>query len=243
MAVYPEKEKYTAEDLVQIIMLLRDPENGCPWDKVQTHMSIRKNFLEETYEALEAIDADDPAMMREELGDVMMQVVFHCVLEAEKETFTFTNVCDEVCRKLIYRHPHIFGTPEEQKAGIMDWDLLKNKEKGRRSLADEVNTVPKTFPAMMKAQKMQKRAQAYGCVCGAPDEAARQVQDAQQALTEQLAQSGTETEIRTKAGAYLFDAINWVRSVGLDAEEVLSAYNDSFAQACTEQSDSEQAQA
>lgn len=241
MAAYPEKEKYTAEDLEQIIMLLRDPENGCPWDKVQTHASIRKNFLEETYEALEAIDADDPAMMREELGDVMMQVIFHCVMEAEKENFTFTDVCDEVCRKLIYRHPHIFGTPEQQKAGIMDWDVLKNKEKGRRSLADEINTVPKTFPAMMKAQKMQKRAQPYGCVCGALDEAAQQAQAAQQALAEQLAQGSDEAETRTKAGEYLFHAVNWVRSAGMDAEEVLSQYNDRFAQECAAQNDSEQA--
>lgn len=241
MATYPEKEKYTAEDLEQIIMLLRDPENGCPWDKVQTHASIRKNFLEETYEALEAIDANDPAMMREELGDVMMQVIFHCVMEAEKENFTFTDVCDEVCRKLIYRHPHIFGTPEQQKAGIMDWDVLKNKEKGRRSLADEINTVPKTFPAMMKAQKMQKRAQPYGCVCGAPDKAAQQAQAAQQALAEQLAQGSDEAETRAKAGEYLFHAVNWVRSAGMDAEEVLSLYNDRFAQECAAQNDSEQA--
>ncbi len=243
MAAYPEKEKYTAEDLVQIIMLLRDPEAGCPWDKVQTHTSIRKNFLEETYEALEAIDADDPAMMREELGDVMMQVVFHCVMEAEKQNFTFTDVCDEVCRKLIYRHPHIFGTPEQQQNGIMDWDALKNKEKGRRSLADEINTVPKTFPALMKAQKLQKRAQPYGCVCGEQETAGHQAQAAQQALAEQLVQGADEAQVRTKAGEYLFQAVNWVRSAGMDAEEVLSLYNDRFAQECVAKEASKQAQA
>ena len=93
MQDWPERERYTAEDLLQIIRILRDRENGCPWDKVQTHASIRKNFLEETCEALEAIDADDAAMMREELGDVLMQVAFHTVIEEERGRFDFEQVC------------------------------------------------------------------------------------------------------------------------------------------------------
>ena len=87
MLDWPEREHYTAEDLIEILRILRDPETGCPWDKVQTHQSIRKNFLEETYEALEALDADDPAMLREELGDVLMQVAFHAVMEEERGRF------------------------------------------------------------------------------------------------------------------------------------------------------------
>ena len=235
MAAYPDKEKYSADDLMQIITLLRDPDNGCPWDKVQTHQSIRKNFLEETYEALEAIDADDPEMMREELGDVLMQVVFHAVIEQEKSTFTFADVCDEVCRKLIFRHPHIFGTPEEQKNGIIDWDTIKNKEKGRRSLNDEIQTVPRTFPAVMRAQKMQKRAQPYGKVCGQADLAKQQLDAAEAALQ--------ETGAADAAGAYLFHAVNWLRCQGLDAEEVLDLYNQKFAAGCTEPNDSDQAKA
>lgn len=242
MANYPEKEKYSAEDLVNIIALLRDPENGCPWDKVQTHASIRKNFLEETYEALEAIDADDPNMMREELGDVMMQVVFHCVMEAEKNTFTFSDVCDEVCRKLIYRHPHIFGTEEQQKAGITDWDSLKNKEKGRRSLADEINTVPVTFPALMRAQKLQKRAQPYKKSCGDVRQAYQDAAQAQDAFSKNLA-NANEQQKADAAGEYLFQAVNLLRCAGLDAEEVLALYNKKFAQNCVTPSDSEQANA
>ena len=238
MAAYPEKEKYSAEDLMQIITLLRDPENGCPWDKVQTHQSIRKNFLEETYEALEAIDADDPEMMREELGDVLMQVVFHAVIEQEKATFTFADVCDEVCRKLIFRHPHIFGTPEEQKNGIIDWDTIKNKEKGRRSLDDEINTVPRTFPAVMRAQKMQKRAQPYGKVCGDAETAKQQLDTAEVALAARLSQDGSAADA---AGEYLFRAVNWLRCNGMDAEEVLDLYNQKFAADCVEHKDSEQA--
>ena len=130
---------YTAEQLLEVLRILRDPENGCPWDKVQTHASIRKNFLEETCEVLEAIDADDPAMLREELGDVLMQVAFHAVIEEERGHFTFEDVCREVCEKLVFRHPNIFASSAAQNAGINGWDALKNKEKGRTTLADELN--------------------------------------------------------------------------------------------------------
>jgi tetrapyrrole methylase family protein/MazG family protein len=140
---------YTAEQLLEVLRILRDPENGCPWDKVQTHASIRKNFLEETCEALEAIDADDAAMMREELGDVLMQVAFHTVIEEERGRFDFEQVCREVCEKLVFRHPNIFASSAAENAGINSWDALKNKEKGRTTLADELNTVPATLPTLM----------------------------------------------------------------------------------------------
>ena len=162
MQDWPDREHYTAEDLVQIIRILRDPETGCPWDKVQTHASIRKNFLEETCEALEAIDADDADMLREELGDVLMQVAFHVVLEEERGRLNFEQVCREVCEKLVFRHPNIFASSAARNAGINSWDALKNKEKGRRTLADELDTVPATLPALMRAQKLQKRAAGHG---------------------------------------------------------------------------------
>ena len=166
MNAYPEKQQYTADDLAAIIAILRDPECGCPWDKVQTHTSIRMNFLEEAYEAVDAIDLNDPALLCEELGDVMMQVVFHAQIEREAGHFTFDEVCDGVCRKLINRHPHIFGGDES----IKDWDSLKNKEKGRLTLADELESVPKALPALMRAAKLQKRAARYGVQTEAADE-------------------------------------------------------------------------
>ena len=115
MNAYPEKNQYTAEDLAAIIAILRDPENGCPWDKVQTHASIRKNFLEETCEALEAIDADDAVLLREELGDVLMQVVFHADIERQRGRFTMEDVVDGEVRKLLFRHPHVFGSAAPEK--------------------------------------------------------------------------------------------------------------------------------
>ena len=138
MNAYPQKEHYTADDLLAILAILRDPENGCPWDKVQTHTSIRMNFLEEAYEAVDAIDLDDPELLCEELGDVLMQVGFHTQIEQEAGLFTWQQVCDGVCRKLIDRHPHIFGGD----TSIKDWDALKNKEKGRVTLQDDLDSVP-----------------------------------------------------------------------------------------------------
>ena len=129
MLDWQPKAPYTAEQLLEILRILRDPENGCPWDKVQTHASIRKNFLEETCEALEAIDADDPQLMQEELGDVLMQVAFHAVIEEERGRFTFEDVCREVCEKLVFRHPNIFASSAAENAGINGWDALKNKER------------------------------------------------------------------------------------------------------------------
>ena len=157
MIDYPNREQYTADDLVRIIAILRDPENGCPWDKVQTHASIRMNFLEEAYEAVDAIDLNDPGLLCEELGDVLMQVAFHACIEEQAGRFTWGQVCDGVCRKLIGRHPHIFGADSGQQ-GIMDWDSLKNKEKGRKTLTDDLDSVPRAMPALMRAAKLQKRA-------------------------------------------------------------------------------------
>lgn len=153
MNAYPEKQHYTADDLAAIIAILRDPDNGCPWDKVQTHRSIRMNFLEEAYEAVDAIDLDDPELLCEELGDVLMQVVFHAQIEREAGHFTFAEVCDGVCRKLLDRHPHIFHGDES----IKDWDSLKNKEKGRLTLADDLESVPRALPALMRAAKLKAR--------------------------------------------------------------------------------------
>ncbi len=218
MNAYPEKQHYTADDLAAIIAILRDPDNGCPWDKVQTHRSIRMNFLEEAYEAVDAIDLDDPELLCEELGDVLMQVVFHAQIEREAGHFTFAEVCDGVCRKLLDRHPHIFRGDES----IKDWDSLKNKEKGRTTLADELNTVPATLPALMRAQKLQKRA----VRCGVPEPEGTQ---AQQAL-QQAVDGWNAAQNADAAGELLFAAANAMRLAGVDAEEALTFASGRFRQ-------------
>ena len=222
MQDWPEREHYTAEDLIQIIRILRDPETGCPWDKVQTHASIRKNFLEETCEALEAIDADDAAMLREELGDVLMQVAFHTVMEEERGRFDFEQVCREVCEKLVFRHPNIFTSSAAENAGINGWDALKNKEKGRRTLADELDTVPATLPALMRAQKLQKRAAGRGLGVTTAEDAAAALKQAEQDWDAAPAPNAEQ------AGELLFAAVNAIRLAGLDAEEALTFASKRF---------------
>ena len=222
MQDWTPREHYTAEDLVEIIRILRDGENGCPWDKVQTHASIRKNFLEETCEALEAIDADDPVMMQEELGDVLMQVVFHTVIEEERGRFDMEKVCREVCEKLVFRHPNIFASSAAENAGINSWDALKNKEKGRRTLADELDTVPATLPALMRAQKLQKRAAGRGLGVTTAEDAAAALKQAEQDWDAAPAPNAEQ------AGELLFAAVNAIRLAGLDAEEALTFASKRF---------------
>ena len=218
MQDWTPREHYTAEDLVEIIRILRDGENGCPWDKVQTHASIRKNFLEETCEALEAIDADDPVMMQEELGDVLMQVVFHTVIEEERGRFDMEKVCREVCEKLVFRHPNIFASSAAENAGINSWDALKNKEKGRTTLADELDTVPATLPALMRAAKLQKRA-ARGGVTVTTDPAELET------LARRV-EAGDNAE--AALGELLFKTAALARLAGLDPEQALQKANAAF---------------
>lgn len=223
MNAYPQKEHYTADDLLAILAILRDPENGCSWDKVQTHTSIRMNFLEEAYEAVDAIDLDDPELLCEELGDVLMQVGFHTQIEQEAGRFTWQQVCDGVCRKLIDRHPHIFGGD----TSIKDWDALKNKEKGRTTLADELNTVPATLPALMRAQKLQKRA----VRCGVPEPEGTQAQQ----VLQQAVDGWNAAQNADAAGELLFAAANAMRLAGVDAEEALTFASRRFCDACLQQ--------
>ena len=219
MTEYPQKVQYTADDLVAIIAILRDPENGCPWDKVQTHESIRMNFLEEAYEAVDAIDLQDPELLCEELGDVLMQVVFHARIEEESGRGGWAQICDGVCRKLIWRHPHIFGA-QSGAEGINDWDALKNMEKGRTTMAADLASVPHALPALMRAAKLQKRAAKHGTEtkAPAPEELAQ--------LAQKAAQNGPEAE--QAMGQLLFAAVALARASGINPEQAPTRCNDAF---------------
>ena len=150
-----EKNSYSCEDLVQIVEMLRSPE-GCPWDRAQDHHSIRNNFLEETYEAVEAIDRSDPVLLQEELGDVLLQIVLHAQMEAETGRFDFNDVCGGICRKMIDRHPHVFGSESASDLGkaLETWEQQKRREKGLYTLEDLLRQVSAALPALMRAQKL-----------------------------------------------------------------------------------------
>ena len=163
MINYPEKAVYTYDDLVDILRILRAPD-GCPWDREQTHESNRRNFLEEAYEAAEAFDLDDPELMKEELGDVLMQVLFNIHMEEEAGRFTTDDVTDHVVRKLIFRHPHVFGEVSVSGTGevLSNWEELKRKEKGQATNTDALEAVARSLPALWRAEKVQKKAKKAG---------------------------------------------------------------------------------
>ena len=223
------KETYTISDLLVIMKLLRAPD-GCPWDRVQTHESIRQNFIEETYEVVEAIDKADYDLMREELGDVLMQVIFHSVMEEEAGRFTFDDVCDEVCKKLIIRHPHVFGnvnaeTPDEV---LRNWDAIKMQTKSQKKVADSVDDVAKSLPALMRAQKVQKRSAKSGMDFKDAKDAARKIPEELGELREAVA-ADDKDRLTEELGDLLFSVVNVARFVGVDAEEALTKSTDKFS--------------
>ena len=163
MVDFTPKDAYGIADLVEIVRLLRAP-GGCPWDREQDHHTIRKNLIEETYEVAEAIDLEDRALLREELGDLLLQVVLHAQMEAEAGTFDFSGVCNDICQKLIVRHPHVFGqvSAKDTDEVLKNWEAIKQRTKGQTTAAQTLESVPKTLPALMRAEKLQKRAAKTG---------------------------------------------------------------------------------
>ena len=157
------KDKYNFEDLLDIMRILRAP-GGCPWDGEQTHESIRRNFIEEVYEACEAIDLADDKLLCEELGDVLLQVVFHAQIAKDRQAFDIDDVCDGVSKKLIYRHPHIFGDSKlETSEQVLEmWEEVKKKEKQQKTASQSIEQIAKTLPALIYAEKVQKKAAKSG---------------------------------------------------------------------------------
>ena len=152
------ESKHDFSSLVRVMALLRS-ENGCPWDKEQTHESIRANMIEETYEVIEAIDNQDPVLLREELGDALLQIVFHARISEEAGDFTIDDVINDICAKLIHRHPHIFADvqAETSEEVLTNWEAIKTEEKQRIGLTGTLASVPPALPALVRAQKMVKK--------------------------------------------------------------------------------------
>ena len=225
------KNNYNVYDMAEIVRILRS-ENGCPWDKVQTHSTIKKDMIEEAYEVVDAIDANSAPMLREELGDVMLQVVFHTVIEEENGNFVLDDVADELCKKLIVRHPHVFG---DVKADTVDkvltnWDAIKKETKGQETFADTLESVPKNFPALMRAQKLTKRAARAGVdfekgASGLEDELYKALDTA---LDSVRVSEREGSDASSDIGEVLMLVCALARRLGVDAEEALSTVSGDF---------------
>ena len=228
MVEYQQKDHYSISDLLDIVRLLRG-EGGCPWDREQTHTSIRSDLIEETCEVIEAIDLDDKALLREELGDVLLQVVFHCRIEEETSTFTFDDVCDEVCRKLIIRHPHVFGdvTANTTDQVLKNWDAIKMETKGQERYTDTLTSVAKSLPALMRAQKVGKRAMRAGMDFRCAEDAVACIGNEKAELDAAIAKND-KANIEEEIGDLLFSCVNAARHLGVDAELALKSSTEKF---------------
>lgn len=221
MVDFEQKDIYNIDDLLEIMKLLRSG-GGCPWDREQNHHTLKKDFVEEVYEAIEAIDLDDAELLREELGDVLLQIVFHCQIEAEVNGFSFENVCDEICKKLIVRHPHVFGDVNVTGTDdvLKNWDAIKKETKGQVTYTDTLKSVAKSLPALMRAQKVGKRAMRAGMDFKSSDDALLCIKVEFDELAEAM-KNGNSDEIESELGDLLFSCVNTARHLDIDAEEAL----------------------
>ena len=219
MVEFVRKSKYTFEDFVSIVHLLRSP-GGCPWDQAQDHQSIRRNFIEEVYECCEALDNDDETLMREELGDVLMQVIFHADLERDRGRFTLDDVCDAACKKLIFRHPHLFS--DEAAPG---WDEIKALEKGQKTCAEAMEGVARSLPSLWRAEKLVKKASKAGFAwpdaSGALGKLREEVSELEEAVQ-------TGNGVQEELGDVLFAAVCAAYMAGYDPEETLHKTCEKF---------------
>lgn len=217
---------YTYEDLRLVVALLRS-EGGCPWDMEQTHTSIRRDFIEETYEVIEAIDTQNPTLLREELGDVLLQVVFHARIEEEAGRFSMDEVANDICRKLIHRHPHVFDTLEVSDSAevLVNWDKIKGEEKHRVTMTDKLRAIPPMEPALMRAQKVGKKAACFD-FANADEVWAKLNEEIDEVKAAAAAKD--QAAVAEEMGDLLLTVTSLARKLGVDAEECLFHATDKF---------------
>ncbi|WP_456439387.1 nucleoside triphosphate pyrophosphohydrolase [Caldithrix abyssi] len=218
-----DKQKFTMNDLLQIMHRLR---NECPWDARQTHESLRQFLLEETYEVLETIDQKQWQKMPGELGDLLLQIVFHSEIAAEDKRFDFSDVVDHICKKLIARHPHVFGEKQLQDARQVqdNWEHTKVRDEGRTSL---LSGVPAAAPALLQAQRLQEKAATVGFdwpeIEPVFDKVIEELYELKQAVKE-----GNQQEKENELGDLLFALVNLGRFLNITAEDALRKTNRKF---------------
>ena len=226
MVDFVQRDHYDLNSLCQIVSILRAP-GGCPWDAEQTHQSLCRGTLEECYEVIEAIGEGSAEHLKEELGDLLLQVVFHADIEREAGRFDLDAVADGICKKLIFRHPHVFGDVSVSGSAevLVNWDALKRQEKDQQTYTDTLTSVAKSLPALWRAEKVQKKAKKAGFdwpdVSGAVDKLSEEIEELKQAIAQ-------GTNVEEELGDLLFSAVNVSRFVKADPEQALGAATDKF---------------
>lgn len=223
-----QKKKYTIDDLLSIVETLRG-ENGCPWDRAQTHNSIKKYMIEETYEVIDALEAGDDKMFSNELGDLLLQIVLHAQMAKERGAFDFSDILKEICQKMISRHTHVFGADKasDTKSALDTWEKNKKKEKGLSTQSELMNDIPRSLPALIRAEKVQKKAADIGFdwpdASGALEKAGEEAGELAEAI-----RSKDSLNIEEELGDLLFSIVNISRFCNVNAEEALRHATDKF---------------
>ena len=223
-----EKSSYDIQDLVNIMKILRS-ENGCSWDKEQTHKSLKKGVLEEAYEVVDAAEQDDIDGLKEELGDLMMLIVLNSCIAEENGSFNFDDICDGVSKKMILRHPHVFknlkvsGTDEI----LENWDRIKRQEKKQTSYTDTLLAVPKALPALLKAEKVQRRAKKAGFDWDEVNGALSKVLEEANEVAVEI-KNGNTQNASMELGDLLFAIVNLSRFINTNPEEALNNATTKF---------------
>ncbi|WP_010246292.1 nucleoside triphosphate pyrophosphohydrolase [Acetivibrio cellulolyticus] len=222
------KDKYTFSDLVDIMKLLRS-ENGCPWDREQTHESIKKYLIEETYEVLEVIDLNDKKRLNEELGDLLLQVVFHAQIAQEEGNFTIEDVITGICRKMVLRHTHVFGEAKAETADdvLVNWEEIKKKEKGIESQTGVLKDVPSNLPALMRSYKVQQKASQVGFDWDNVEDVLKKVDEEIDELKDVYKSKDVE-RINDELGDVLFSIVNLSRFLKVQPELALTGSINKF---------------
>ena len=224
------KKKNKLNDLINVVKRLRNPKNGCPWDIQQTSKSLAKYTLEEAYEVIEAIESNNSKELEGELGDLLLQVIYHSVIAAEKKKFSIDDVIDTSVKKMKSRHPHIFMRDESIKT-VQDvndfWETQKKferKKKGAKSVLDGVSV---NLPAVTRSLKLQKRAAKEGFDWKKPEDTLKKVKEELNELTFEM-KANNKKKIREELGDLLFSCINLSRKLGIDTETVIRESNRKF---------------
>lgn len=215
-------------ELINVVRVLRS-EQGCPWDRKQTHKSLKSCMLEEAYEVIEAIDQEDRLNLQEELGDVLLQVVLHSVIAEEEGAFTFEDVCGDVTDKMIRRHPHVFGTSEENSVDgiVKQWDEIKMQEHKEETIVDSLLRIPKAMPATMRASKMQKKLAKVGMNTDDIESSLENIENAIKTLCNTL-ENKENVVLEEQYGQLLFQVVNLSTILDLNAENSLTNAVDKF---------------
>jgi ATP diphosphatase len=222
--------------LTEIMAKLRDPAGGCPWDLEQTFRTIAPYTIEESYEVADAIERDDMAELKEELGDLLLQVVFHAQMAAERRAFAFADVVEAICAKLVRRHPHVFGQEQVETAAAQTalWERHKARERlesradGGGSEIGALDGVPRALPALLRAAKLQKRAALVGFDWPDAGAALAKFTEESRELADEMAAGAGADRLGDELGDLLFTAVNVARKLELDPEQALRRANDKF---------------